>query len=127
MRIFMLKVLIRFNRWVAQRYVTEEVFFSSAERKAQPVPQPVLGMAKELFMIRLVRLIDDFSRLQPSSSEFHLLVRSEKWTQSSFEIDVPHRTELRIWCVYTTVGIDARDCCNRRTTFLPVCTGRSPT
>jgi hypothetical protein len=45
MRIFMLKVLIRFNRWVAQRYVTEEVFFSSAERKAQPVPQPVLGMA----------------------------------------------------------------------------------
>jgi hypothetical protein len=25
MRIFMLKVLIRFNRWVAQRYVTEEV------------------------------------------------------------------------------------------------------
>ena len=43
-------------------------------------------------MIRLVRLIDDFSRLQPSSSEFHLLVRSEKWTQSSFEIDVPHRT-----------------------------------
>ena len=79
-------------------------------------------------MIRFVRMIDDFSRLQPSASEFHLLVRSEKWTQSSFEIDVPHRTELRIWCAYTTaVGIDARGCCNRRTTFLPACTGRSPT
>jgi len=68
-------------------------------------------------MIGIVRLIDDFSRLQPSASEFHLLVRSERWTQSSFEIDLPHRTELRIWCVYTTVGIDARDRCHRCTTF----------